>query len=138
MTSTLDEQMGPPPEAGDFRMYPVGSREWLHQLHAHACARALALLKKKNADYAGNAPDVFGNLNACEALGVRSEIGMLIRSMDKLVRLSNVIGSGKNHVGDPIEGECLDIINYAVLLLARVQARAHKEVPHAGPDPNGR
>lgn len=135
MSSTLDEQMGPPAEASDFRMHPVGSREWLHQLHTGACAKALALLKKKNADYAGQG-DVFGNLNACEALGVKSEIGMLIRMMDKVVRLSNVIGSGKNHVGDSVESECLDLINYAVLLLARVQFRTYKEVADARTEPS--
>ena len=124
-----------PAEALDFTMYPRGTREWLHQLHAHLACRALALLKKKNADYAGHG-DVFGNLKACEALGVKSEIGILVRMSDKITRLSNVIGSGKNHVGDSIESECLDLINYAVLLLARVQARdASKEAPSAGPLP---
>jgi hypothetical protein len=132
-------QRQPRPGGGITRQLPAfGSAGWLHDLHVNSAERALALLKKKNADYAGDG-DVFKNLNACEALGVKAEMGMLIRMQDKISRLSNVIGSGKNHVGDSIESEVFDIINYAVLLLARVQVRERivRDSQPAQADPRG-
>ena len=66
------------------------NREELLQNHKDICSRALELMKKKNADYAGSSGiEPFANFTRVEAMGICStEQGFLCRIMDKISRLS--------------------------------------------------
>lgn len=90
------------------------TRGALFELHQNMCAKALELMRKKNADYAKNGP--FDNFKLCEAVGMTSaEKGILIRMLDKLSRLSSVLDKGAQ-VDESVEDTLLDIINYSICI----------------------
>lgn len=99
------------------------NREELLNIHETLCNKSRALMRKKNADYAGGrGVEPFANFTRCEAMGIcKTEAGMLVRMTDKMSRLSSFLESGKFEVADEsLEDTTLDIINYAVLLYAYV------------------
>jgi len=99
------------------------NREELLNTHETLCNKSRALMRKKNADYAGGrGVEPFANFTRCEAMGIcKTEAGMLVRMTDKMSRLSSFLESGKFEVADEsLEDTTLDIINYAVLLYAYV------------------
>ena len=88
--------------------------EYFDQVTSHA----RKLLEDKNHDYAGQG-EVFANFTRVESLGITStEKGMLVRMSDKLSRLSSFCEQGKFKVDESLEDTCVDVINYAFLLLA--------------------
>lgn len=90
----------------------------LLQLHDELTKRARALIEKKNHDYS-SAKDPLSGITACEIIGVPPYKGVLVRMLDKVSRLSNVLDKNQNKVyNETVEDTVLDIINYAVLLLA--------------------
>ena len=73
--------------------------------------------RRKNADYASD-NDPFANFRACETLGIKAEIGILVRMTDKLSRVSNIIAKdGDTQVKDESILDTLsDLANYAMIL----------------------
>jgi hypothetical protein len=111
-------------------------------LHNNLCDNARILLAKKNHDYAGpDTSDVFTALRECERLGIcAAELGILVRMSDKLSRLSTFARSGQLLVKDEdVKDTCVDLINYAVLVAALVDARRQtadvREVPSGASAP---
>lgn len=99
------------------------NREDLLNIHETLCNKSRALMRKKNADYAGGrGVEPFANFTRCESMGIcKTEAGMLVRMTDKMSRLSSFLEAGKFEVADEsLEDTTLDIINYAVLLYAFV------------------
>lgn len=80
-------------------------------------------MRAKNQDYtAGGGP--FSNFRHAEALGVAAELGLLIRVMDKLMRMHTFIRNGTLTVkGESVEDAILDVINYMVLLAGMVEEK---------------
>ena len=77
------------------------------------------LIKKKNNDYArGN--DAFSNFRNASLIGISPEQAILVRVLDKLARISNLIDKGgKNEVKDEnVDDTLLDTINYLAILKA--------------------
>jgi hypothetical protein len=74
--------------------------------------RCLALARRKNADYAG-AADPLKNFRR------HGSYGVAVRLDDKICRVATLLESGKDpQVNDEsVEDTCLDIINYAWILL---------------------
>lgn len=74
------------------------------------------IFSKKNKDYSGT-DDEYGNLRACERLGIPAWKGVIIRLQDKFTRLEN--GFRKNGemavVDETIQDTFRDIAVYAIL-----------------------
>lgn len=97
------------------------NREELMDHHRDITEIARELMERKNEDYAGQGgSEPFANFTRCEVLGICStEKGFLVRMTDKMSRLSSFFESGRFSVKDEnLEDTCIDIINYAILLMA--------------------
>jgi hypothetical protein len=98
----------------------------LLQFHKEICEHAHKLVEKKNKDYSGESGETpFLNFNACELIGICStETGFLVRWLDKLVRVSNLIKSGHLHVEDETLLDTLaDAVNYPILFAAYLESK---------------
>tara|TARA_Y100001938_G_C7727712_1_gene253123 strand:+ start:124 stop:456 length:333 start_codon:yes stop_codon:yes gene_type:complete len=98
--------------------------------HLGMCNEARKLSIKKNQDYTGRSDDKpFANFQRCEAMGVTTtEKGFLVRMTDKFSRLSTFCETGSFEVSDEsLRDTLLDIINYAILLGAYVEAKKEVE-----------
>lgn len=85
----------------------------------------IEIMKRKNQDYAGGSPDPFANFRSVEVLGIAAtETGFLTRMMDKLLRINNIIKSGKTAVLDEqVEDTLSDLSNYAMLMAAYLESK---------------
>ena len=79
--------------------------------------RCLELAGRKNADYAG-ADDPFRNFRGSVTVGVPVERAMLVRLMDKINRISNLLDKEPAVVGESLDDSIEDAINYLALLKA--------------------
>lgn len=84
-----------------------------------AFTKCMSMAAKKNADYAGEeTKDVYKNFRNSVAVGVSPERAILVRLMDKITRVSNLLDQ-ENHVKDEsIEDTLLDMVNYSAILLS--------------------
>ena len=97
------------------------TREDLLKMHEMICEKGRNLMRKKNADYAGNdGLEPFANFTRVEAMGIcTTEQGFLVRMTDKMSRLSSFVESGKLAVeNESFEDTIIDIVNYSVLMYA--------------------
>jgi hypothetical protein len=87
------------------------------QLYHHAfCDDARAICKKKSKDYAKDA-DVYHNFTKCERDGLCStEVGLMVRLSDKMIRLPNVIANGNACLDETALDTIQDAVNYLILL----------------------
>ncbi|HUT91063.1 MAG TPA: hypothetical protein VMY37_16290 [Thermoguttaceae bacterium] len=98
--------------------------------HEKFSIAARALMSAKNQDYTGQAgTDPFGNLEACEALGIcGAQAGILVRMTDKLKRLIEFTNSGQLAVkGESVQDTCRDLVNYAILFAARLEGKGNED-----------
>lgn len=80
------------------------------------------LLKSKNNDYAGEkTQDPYANFRKSEAIGVKTEKGILVRMMDKMSRVSNLIEQDASVKTEKIEDTLEDLINYAAILKSYIK-----------------
>lgn len=108
---------------GARRLYTAND---LFAEHVRACRMAKDLMVKKNHDYAGaDGANPFANFECAEALDIgTAEQSMLLKLVDKVKRLSTFHKSGALKVTEEsYEDTVLDVINYAVLLLARFRSQ---------------
>ncbi len=77
-----------------------------------------AIVKKKNADYSGDA-DPFKNFRLCEAADLASvEQGIMVRMFDKMGRVSTLLDKEESpQVNESIDDTLMDLINYAAILI---------------------
>lgn len=100
-------------------MKRMSQKEYL-KFHKDMCEKAYRITKKKNTDYAGGGDNALKNFMAVEYLGIcESERGILVRLTDKLSRLAHIIDRPPVVVEESLEDTCLDMVNYAILLLAQ-------------------
>lgn len=92
--------------------------------------QVLAIIEKKNHDYAGLA-DPFSNFRAAELLGIGPEKAILVRALDKIARMGHLIDDEAFVAEESIEDTGRDLIGYIGLLLAY---RAAMRVPAAHPE----
>lgn len=95
------------------------NKDELFALHQKTCEQALALMRKKNADYTGDSSSPFANFMQSETLtGVDARLGLLMRVGDKMQRLRSFITQGELKVSqESVDDSIVDIINYMILLL---------------------
>lgn len=97
------------------------NRNQLFEFHKEFTDKAFDILVKKNHDYSGkNGENPFANFQRCEAMGIcDTRVGMAVRIIDKISRLSTYIESGKLMVdNEGYEDALLDIVNYCILFAA--------------------
>jgi hypothetical protein len=80
----------------------------------------LATARAKNKDYAGNG-DPFANFRNSEAVGVSTARGMLVRMMDKVARISNLITRPPAVANESLLDTCVDLAMYALILAAYIK-----------------
>ena len=83
--------------------------------------KGLKLIKMKNADYA-TGTDPFANFKWSRMMGMKVEQAIMLRILDKMARLSNVINKGGVSVTEEsAEDTILDSINYLAILLEHIK-----------------
>ena len=86
--------------------------------------KSQALSKSKGHDYSGQAGDTFKNIRVAETFGMKSEKGVLIRLMDKVMRISNYLDQDAFAVKDEsLEDTIIDAINYLTYIYALHEER---------------
>lgn len=83
----------------------------------------LALMEKKTCDYA-DPEDAYANFKRSELVKVSVERGILVRIVDKLSRISNLIDAEPEVQDESLGDTLLDTMNYFNILLTYIQ---HKE-----------
>lgn len=106
------------------------TEQFFSHLH-HLAQIGLAIATNKNQDYAGNG-DPFANFRASEVAGVGIERAMLVRMMDKISRISNLIQRPPAVVNESLVDTCIDLSNYSLIL-----ATYFKMHPEAADDRGG-
>lgn len=88
--------------------------------------RKLALMRDKNADYAGRA-DVFANFRGIAAATLQTPEQTFLHFMAcKIVRLANLFKSGEAPANESIQDSAIDLANYADLLAVFISAHKCK------------
>lgn len=78
--------------------------------------KCLDLIRKKSSDYAKPDSDTLSNFKNSLIVGVSLERGVLVRIMDKISRISNLLDKDASVVGESIEDSIQDSINYIHIL----------------------
>jgi hypothetical protein len=86
------------------------------------------LSKSKGHDYSGATnPDTFKNIRASEIFGIKAEKGIMIRLMDKFMRISNFLDQDELAAKDEsFEDTIIDSINYLTYIFALHEERKKK------------
>lgn len=92
-------------------------RERLMELHQELNTEGLAIMLAKNHDYTSNSGDPFANFRASEVLGIPATTSVLVRVLDKLMRVRAFIECGTLQVKtESVRDAIVDVRNYMVLL----------------------
>lgn len=79
--------------------------------------KCLLIAKMKNSDYAGKETlDPFKNFRGSEFVSVKPERAILVRTMDKISRVSNLLDFDAEVKDESINDTIDDIINYMAIL----------------------
>ena len=79
--------------------------------------RGLTIIAAKNADYAAD-QDAFKNFRSAEVVGVAPDRAILVRVMDKLSRVGNLLDKEADVKDESVDDTILDAINYLAILHA--------------------
>lgn len=82
----------------------------------------LVILDKKNADYAGE-KDPFENFNNSRLAHVSVPQAILVRIVDKISRMGNLLVRAAQVKNETIEDTIMDAINYLAILLAYIHSK---------------
>ena len=85
-------------------------------------AKGLAIVVKKNADYATET-DPFRNFNYAQVLGVTAEKAILVRTVDKIARIDNLLTKEHQVTEESIEDTLVDAIDYLAILKALIESK---------------
>lgn len=92
-------------------------REQFIQSIAHTYSQGLDLVKIKNQDYAAD-QDPFKNFRTASMVNISVEGAILIRVMDKISRVGNLLQQEAAVKDESLEDALLDAINYLAILKA--------------------
>ena len=83
-------------------------------------AKGVELIERKNHDYAG-VDNPFKNFESALVVGIPVDQAILVRVLDKLSRVSNLLGKEAEVKDEAIEDTLLDAINYLAILKAYLE-----------------
>ena len=78
-------------------------------------SRGVDIIKIKNADYA-NSDNPFCNFESAAVVGIGVERAILLRVLDKISRISNLIDKEPSVKDEKMEDTLIDAINYLAIL----------------------
>lgn len=82
----------------------------------------LEIATRKNNDYAGEkTADPFKNFRGSEFVGVPPERSILVRTMDKMSRISNLLSQNNAVKDESIDDTIKDVINYMAILRSYIK-----------------
>ncbi|MGC9046675.1 MAG: hypothetical protein ACP5IC_00965 [Minisyncoccia bacterium] len=85
--------------------------------------RGVEIVKKKNKDYSGD-DDPFKNFRKAEIVGASIEQGIMIRVMDKISRIGNLLATKDAAVKEEtIQDTLVDCANYLAILNAYLESK---------------
>lgn len=83
--------------------------------------------KKKNSDYCSDSSNPFANFEASQTLGIPTEIGLMTRMMDKMMRVASFMQMGTLQVQDEsVQDTLLDLANYSCYLAAYIKSKRNE------------
>lgn len=77
----------------------------------------LELVRRKNTDYSGSA-DPFKNFRSAEVIGVGVDKAILVRILDKIARIGNLLDTEAQVKDESIDDTLIDAANYLLILKA--------------------
>lgn len=80
----------------------------------------LGLIKVKNADYA-NSTNPFRNFESANIAGLEVDRAILVRVLDKLARVSNLLSKDPAVVEETVNDTILDAINYLAIMKTYIE-----------------
>ncbi len=84
--------------------------------------KCLETAQRKNADYAGDkTEDPYKNFRGSEFVGVPPERAILVRMMDKMGRVSNLLSQTNNVKDESVLDTLEDLVNYAAILASFIK-----------------
>lgn len=87
----------------------------------------LEIAKRKNNDYAGEkATDPYKNIKGSLFVGVTPDRAILVRMLDKMSRVSNLLSQEAKVTDESIGDTLKDIINYSAILLSYLKNEKNK------------
>lgn len=90
-------------------------------------AEALETMKRKNADYSGDNRGMKNFETSALVANVKMSQGILVRLMDKMTRIGNLINTEAKVKDESIFDTCQDAINYVAILYHALQIEREKE-----------
>lgn len=85
------------------------------------------LIKSKSNDYSDSS-NVFNNLSLCERLNITStEKGILVRLLDKVGRLSNLLNTKATPRHESVLDSVMDLICYGIILYIYLNHKPYDE-----------
>ena len=90
---------------------------------------ALETMKKKNADYAGDPTSMRNFELSADVAGIPMSKGVLVRLMDKMTRIGNLMDRVGRVADESIFDTIQDAINYSAILLHALRLEAEDATP---------
>lgn len=84
------------------------------------------IIKIKNADYA-NSEDPFKNFRSSEIIGLSVEQAILVRVLDKITRISNLLSKEADVKEESLEDTITDCANYLAIMKAYRESTEKQE-----------
>ena len=98
---------------------PMNNPEFIKSIE-DSYAKGVEIIKKKNADYA-NETDPFKNFRSAEVAGIGVGRAIIVRVLDKISRIQNLLDREAAVKDEKIEDTLLDAINYLAILKAYLE-----------------
>ena len=98
------------------------NREQLLDDLAQTFKQGIEIVEKKNQDYAIE-DDAFYNFRSSSVIGLPPEKAILVRILDKLARISNLIDKEAAVKDESIDDTLIDTINYLAILKAYLKQK---------------
>jgi len=90
-------------------------------------AEALETMRKKNADYAGDNTSMRNFELSADVAGIKMSKGILVRLMDKMTRIGNLMDKDAQVEDESIFDTIQDAINYSAILLHALRIEAEQK-----------
>ncbi len=79
------------------------------------------LINEKNNDYADPKKDAFRNFRSCEVIGLNPKQAILVRVLDKISRIGNLLNKENSVKSENISDSIVDSCNYLAILNAYIE-----------------